>query len=181
MGFKLRSTEDVFAGLRSLCEPYYREYDHDNYFHHNCDLYEKVVERAEMEYARLLKHCEKQRDELRRVEEKAFDSRRGWIELPKDMDGEHIRLGDKVRFGRDGKPFEVTRLTYLATPQDGHYGYISGDDLLSSYDPSRCSHVEPDSWEKIIKDAMGLGWGGCDDENLISELAGRCERLAGAE
>ena len=186
MSFKLHGTVEAFRLFRSLMESAGKAWDPDLgrmvFTGLRCDRMEAALREAEGEYARLLGHCGHQREELSKLSERIADGEPDdrWIDLPIGTDGEPIRLGDTVRCG-DGEPFEVTRLTYLATPQDGHYGYISGDELLSSYDPSRCSHVEPDSWEKIIKDAMGLGWGGCDSEKLISELAGRCERLAGAE
>lgn len=171
MGFKLRSTEGVFAGLRSLCEPYYREYDHENYFHHNCDIYEKVVERAEMEYARLLKHCEKQRDEL-------SGRNAAWVRLPENDDGEPIRPGDRCIDG-DGDEIEVYKLTLMEVCGALEWRIWAKNGALYP-EPSELVHVKSDSWAKIINDAMGLDPTRPDNDRRLRDLLDRCERLAGA-
>ena len=67
MSFTMYSTDEVFAALRGLCSNSYRMYDPSDYryyYDHECDAYECVVDDAAKEYERLLKHCEKQREEL---------------------------------------------------------------------------------------------------------------------
>lgn len=67
MSWKVHETDEVFAGLRGMCSNAYRMYDpseHRYYYDHECDAYECAVEDAAREYERLLKHCEKQREEL---------------------------------------------------------------------------------------------------------------------
>lgn len=67
MSWKVHGTDEVFAALRGMCSNSYRMYDpceHRYHYDHDCDVYECAVEDAAREYERLLKHCEKQREEL---------------------------------------------------------------------------------------------------------------------
>lgn len=67
MSWKVHETDEVFAALRGLCSNSYRVYDpseHRSYYDHDCETYECAVEDAAQEYERLLRHCEKQREEL---------------------------------------------------------------------------------------------------------------------
>ena len=67
MSFTMHGTDEVFAALLGLRSNSYRMYDpseHRSYYDHDCETYERAVNDAAREYERLLKHCEKQRDEL---------------------------------------------------------------------------------------------------------------------
>ena len=40
-------------------------------------------------------------------------------------------------------------------------------------------HVKPDTWERIIEDAVKLGFTDPDNEHLAGKLVARCKALAG--
>ena len=40
-------------------------------------------------------------------------------------------------------------------------------------------HVKPDTWERIIEDAVKLGFTDPDNEHLADKLVARCKALAG--
>ena len=102
-----------------------------------------------------------------------------YTELPLDDDGEVWRIGDKAQSKR-----------YPQTPAKTVCGtgviggkpvlfYLSGNGLHVSeyhqgwdYAESVC-HYQPDTWERIIDDAMG------DRTQDPTELVARCKALAG--
>lgn len=97
--------------------------------------------------------------------------------LPVDADGVPIRVGDEMAF-EDGEEFEVKgfggsraeRLFYLN--ENGRFCWGIAEN---------CRHVKPDSWVRIIGDAMsfeGDGWYSTRDD-AMAELVERCRRLAG--
>ncbi len=253
MSWKVHETDKVFAALRGLCSNSYRVYapfEYRYHYDHDCETYECAVEDAAKEYERLLRHCEKQREELAaiknplgrlkeafmesiegsskvragssitdelrewahgftdlyasnerqllaiadRIDEqhfeklqlawadgvaraegdlKAFEATR--IKLPVDADGEVIRVGDNVAEGDD--EFEVRALTLYDRDS-----WEVLDRLSVSFSPRRLRHVQPDSWERIIADAMlGAERDGAPDtySDCLAELVERCRRLAG--
>ena len=111
-----------------------------------------------------------------------------YVKLPVDADGVPIRVGDMlcVRYQKppkevagfgvlDGEPFVVwydtglSRGTKALTLKEGGGGW----DSLSSID---AHHVQPDTWERIISDAIGMTiYSNIDMERLID----RCKALAG--
>ena len=67
MSWKVHPTDEVFAALRGLCSNSYRMYapcEYRYHYDHDCETYDCAVEDAAQEYERLLRHCEKQREEL---------------------------------------------------------------------------------------------------------------------
>lgn len=101
----------------------------------------------------------------------------GYIKLPVDADGVPIRIGDTVKLG-DGT-FEVRRLEL--------YDMDSWDVLDrfgEPFSPFYMHHVQPDSWERIIQDALTVGWHNGNWNEVASadihdRLVERCRRLAG--
>ena len=263
MSWKVHETDDVFAALRGLCSDAYRMYDpyeYRHYYDHECDAYECAVENAAEEYARLLRHCDYQREQLSRYEKKESgmdnidggteierirsssitDELREWMDedayqafgstkltvgrrrdllaiadriderhseelermwdeaegadlkayeathvlLPVDADGVPIRVGDYVETLIVAFEGERGRVECLTLTEDGWC--VDGDA------PSTVRHVQPDSWERIIGDALSeSGWEQPKEyetdfedsketrDRFVAELVERCRRLAG--
>lgn len=105
-----------------------------------------------------------------------------WMQLPRDSNGEPIRIGDTMEAelvrGSYGMPFEVV-------------GYVLGDDGLEPMDADNnlrksryLRHQKPDTWERIIEDAIRGDGGsyGCLEERfnaMVPALVARCKKLAG--
>ena len=101
MSWKVHGTDEVFAALRGLCSNSYRMYDpceHRYYYGHDCDVYECAVEDAAQEYERLLRHCEKQRDELAAIKNPLGRLKEAFMDNV-GTDTEHIEGSSKVRAG----------------------------------------------------------------------------------
>lgn len=97
-------------------------------------------------------------------------ARNGWVKLPVDADGVPIHVGDEVvDVDCPKKPHLVAELRLDS---------ITWSIFMSSFTllPSRCRHVQPDTWERIIEDAANLVRG--DNESVVG-LVERCRRLAG--
>lgn len=95
-----------------------------------------------------------------------------YMMLPKDADGEYIHIGDVMEGekigGGYGEPFEVV-------------GYVMSNGELEPMDEHRnprkrkySRHHHPDSWERIIEDALD-GYRDTDFDKLVA----RCKALAG--
>ena len=116
--------------------------------------------------------------------------RDGWIELPKDADGKPIRFKDKVTVPWSDKVYEVGGFSYqenvhigtmtiwINTHIDGEYRALCATDS--------CHHHMPDTWERIIEDALGARWTAPDELSLdydalptFDALVARCRALAG--
>ena len=253
MSWKMHGTDEVFAALRSLCSNAYRMYDpceHRSYYDHECDAYECVVEDAAKEYERLLRHCNHQREQLVRYEQKEgnmgnidggteierirsssitdelrefmeradgyelwcphhkveltriadrideeyerarnaayetgfsdgedADEHDGWMKLPVDADGVPIRVGD-VMEERSGHTFEVASLMVFGG-SDNWLVLSDARNFSSFREPHDLRHVQPDSWESIIQDAVKLGYADYPTTSYEAELVERCRRLAG--
>lgn len=100
-------------------------------------------------------------------------ARDGWVKLPVDADGVPIHVGDELTNGTD-LPAKVRCMVLDES------GWMVSTRELRGYGmpPATLRHVQPDSWERIIKDAQEYV---TDDEPLysVSELVERCRRLAG--
>lgn len=97
----------------------------------------------------------------------------GYIKLPVDADGVPIRVGDYVETLIEAFKGERGRVECLTLTEDGWC--VDGDE------PSTVRHVQPDSWERIIEDAVKNGMYDHDNERIQQKLVERCRRLAGAE
>lgn len=241
MSWKVHETDEVFAALRGLCSNSYRMYDpceHRYYYDHECDAYECAVEDAAQEYERLLRHCEKQREELAaiknplgrlkeefmgsitdelreciatavwqyendvktayipkdkltaiadRIDERhergmadaelgaspteAQMAELGWVKLPVDADGVPIHIGDLME--ADGDVFNVLSMELFF---DGSWSIRN--DVGNGFEYWELHHVKPDSWERIIADAVKNGIYDHDNERIQQKLVERCRRLA---
>ena len=121
---------------------------------------------------------------------------RGWIRLPKDADGEVIRIGDMMHVTYQKAPKEVAGFGVL----DGETFIVWYDEGLSKgtkaltlkkggggwdrLNSSVRGHAKPDSWESIISEFAervldsGHQWG-LDAPATTEEFVERCKRLAG--
>lgn len=121
--------------------------------------------------------CEKlYRGDLDHIADRIDEELANYIPLPKDADGETIHLQDRMSW--DNGTFNVHELKLDAdgwTTWDELHGYTVRAD--------KCHHVQPDSWERIIEDA--LHWEGSDvpfaECHMTYELVERCKRLAGED
>lgn len=117
--------------------------------------------------------------------EYAEQDRDGWVKLPVDADGEVIYAGDKL-VGY-GKTIEVVELRYdrsgwVLISKDGN----AYDEYADTY---AFSHHQPDTWERIIEDAIGEGMARqrnndsgnfCERANPMNngDLVARCKALS---
>ena len=95
------------------------------------------------------------------------------IELPMDADGVPIRVWDEMEGISTGTRGTVTSIAPRSFFLD--YGTVCCN-------PESFRHVEPDSWERIIGDAVQYGLiahGTEEDAKTVEHLAERCRRLAG--
>lgn len=96
----------------------------------------------------------------------------GYIELPRDADGRSIRIGETL----EGycKTIEIAELR-----NDGAWHLV--DVYGIEWDCHEAfAHVRPDSWERIIEDAMeAYQFDDGSSEPSIGSLVERCKRLAG--
>lgn len=95
----------------------------------------------------------------------------GWVKLPADADGVPIRVGDYVETLIEAFEGERGWVECLTLTEDGWC--VDGDR------PSTVRHVQPDSWERIIEDAVKLGYADYPTTSYEAELVERCKRLAG--
>lgn len=107
-----------------------------------------------------------------------------YTKLPVDADGVPIHVGDYVETLIEAFKGERGRVECLTLTEDGWC--VDGDR------PSTVRHVQPDSWERIIEDAISeCGWEQPKEyeidfedsketrDRFVAELVERCKRLAG--
>ena len=107
--------------------------------------------------------------------------RAGWIRLPKDADGETIRIGERVQIiGND-----PSTVSHMSLADDGWRVYVKYDGGIGtgSSKPKCIHHVQPDSWERIIEDAQadGVRYHNDGRPSDFEALVERCKRLAGED
>lgn len=96
----------------------------------------------------------------------------GYIELPKDADGQVWTGNELVFVADDGSCYDMCYLMY-----DGNDWLI--DSSSGGFPVNCCHHVQPDSWERIIEDATALGAQMGRRTMQVDDLVERCKRLAG--
>ena len=98
-----------------------------------------------------------------------------WIPLPKDADGVPIRIGDRVRIGRT--EFEAIGFGNVTCDEESYGVFMQRESGEYEWFNARyLRHVQPDTWERILDDAVRLSRG---DNDAVMELVERCRRLAG--
>ena len=91
----------------------------------------------------------------------------GWIRLPKDADGEYIHIGDEMEWCDSGDTIVVEGI--------GNDTIFYIEDGLAEWTAARNKrHHAPDTWERIIEDALD-GYHDTDFDKLVA----RCKALAG--
>ena len=108
-------------------------------------------------------------DELRERMEREY------IKMPVDADGKVIHVEDEVELLDGSKRFKAEWLEW-----DGEDWVVHETIGYGAYhEPSSLRHVKPDSWERIIQDAVKLGYADYPTTFYEAELVERCKRLAG--
>ena len=99
--------------------------------------------------------------------------RDGWVKLPVDADGEVIHIGDVMEWSNGSFTVHELKLTEDGWQTwDSEHGYtVHADECIR--------HHQPDSWERIIKDAVSLGYADYPTTSYEAELVERCKKLAG--
>lgn len=116
-------------------------------------------------------NLEGENESLRRELDRALGEWDYWesthVELPKDADGAPVRVGDVMEWP-DGQTFEVVGIG------DGTLFYV--EDGLAEWTgaSTKFRHHQPDTWERIIEDALD-GYHDTDFDKLVA----RCRALAG--
>lgn len=118
---------------------------------------------------------------LEEIADRIDEELANYVELPKDADGETIRIGDKVEvIGYESG-------TVAALQLDERRWSVAvrphGWDTPTAYDAESIRHVKPDSWERIIEDAQadGVRYHNEGKPSDFDALVERCKRLAGED
>lgn len=103
-----------------------------------------------------------------------------WVELPVDADGVPIHVGDEL----DGLHYEDGTVTGIQLGAEGRAMVAirpNGWDTSTWRDPEEYRHHQPDTWERIIKDALTADRGDAYavSTGMMRKLVERCRRLAG--
>lgn len=142
---------------------------------------ERVIDIADyidQTHDKLIAECQ---DELLIMDIKLEKAARNTIPLPKDADGETIHIGDELEW------LEGNRLTVNGIGDGGMLFYTDENEQAQWTTSGDKRHVQPDSWELIIKDAIreGIERAGCDLDRANgidnARLVERCKRLAGED
>ena len=108
-----------------------------------------------------------------------------WVPLPRDADGAPIRIGDRVRIGRT--EFEAIGFGNVTCDEEAYGVFMQRESGEYEWFNARClRHIQPDSWERIIRDAIEQGYPDKDADEFagdfkFSELVERCKKLAEKE
>lgn len=124
-------------------------------------------------HANLEAENESLRRELDRVLGEQED-RDGWVRLPVDADGVPVRLDDLMEWpdGSD-EPFEVVGIG------NGMLYYIDDDGIQWTRAETK-RHFQPDTWERVIEDALSAKWSSRGERSAdFDALVARCRALAG--
>lgn len=97
------------------------------------------------------------------------------VELPKDADGEYIHIGD-VMGHRD---FPNAKYTVVGIGEDSFFTRDASGGL-HKHTASLYPHYQPDTWERIIEDALGSRWSAPNElSSDFTALVARCKKLVG--
>ena len=151
-------------------------------------LFEYLCDNIDSVHRNLERENESLRRELDRVtgemdEHHAWAPESHYMMLPKDAKGEPVHVGDVMEWpdGPD-EPFEV-----VGIGENGTLFYMY-DESCEWTNASTKRHHRADTWERIIKDAIGEGMARercrekrCDHSGALSnaDLVARCRALAG--
>lgn len=146
-----------------------REWVEENIFYERRDKLIAIIDRIDEQ------HEQMQHDYQHEFDGWKYIRNTQWVELPKDADGNTINVGDIVAL-RD--EFEVRELVLVDKDS-----WVVEDRFGEPFNPDKLHHVEPDTWENIIEDAMRYARETNMPYPAVSykgdELVERCRRLAG--
>jgi len=98
-----------------------------------------------------------------------------WIKLPVDADGLPIHIGDVMEWP-DGSD-EAFEVVGIGTNGTVFYMYDESCEWTRGTDKR---HYQPDTWERIIEDALGSRWSAPNElSSDFTALVARCKKLAG--
>ena len=132
------------------------------------DTVAELADAIEQEHERVVYDMSREFDEWK------HDRDTCWVKLPVDADGVPIRVGDVMEFGEHG-PVQKLELwsddswVVVDEYEPGHF---------TRWHPNACHHVQPDSWERIIEDAIHAGATEVNND-VRGNLITRCRALAG--
>ena len=96
----------------------------------------------------------------------------GWIELPRDEYGKHIRIGDVMEWPTTCETFEVVGIG------DGVLFYVEdGNEKADWTGASTKRHHAPDTWERILADALGCDPYEVEGDDDLMAIVARCKAL----
>lgn len=133
-----------------------------------CDTIDAIHARLEAAYGRLRAERDSMAAALDRAEgEHDFAPESHYMMLPKDADGEPIHIGDVMEWCDSGDTIVVEGI--------GNDTLFYIDNGLAEWTAARNKrHHNPDTWERIIEDALD-GYHDTDFDKLVA----RCKALAG--
>lgn len=131
------------------------------------DLLREIADRIDQEHEECAGFCRRLEDAASKGEEVTIFGT-DYIPLPKDAEGETIRIGDKLN--GYNKTIEVVELRY------GRSGCVLvSRDGNSYHDTFAFEHIPSDTWMSILANAYN------GEFRSFDELVERCKRLAGED
>ena len=112
------------------------------------------------------------RRDLEHIADRIDAALEGCIELPKDADGQTIHVGDML----DG----YRRRIHVKELRNADTWHLVDEFGNEWHDHEAFTHVQPDSWERIIEDAQadGVRYHNDGKPSDFDALVERCKRLA---
>ena len=120
---------------------------------------------------------------LERENERLRDQDNWWLS-PKDKDGEYIHIGDVMDFSKNVRNLTVLGIGMAGVNDSGWGVFVREGRDYVWYNAKFLRHHQPDTWERIIEDAIRGDGGsyGCLEERFnatVPPLVARCKALAG--
>lgn len=106
-----------------------------------------------------------------------------YVALPLDADGEIIRVGDDMERGKAHGRVIALMLSKYPKKWGGEINWgvqLEGEQAPTALD-SFFRHHQPDTWERIIADAVGCMDYEVEEDDDLMDLVARCKALAGGE
>ena len=100
-----------------------------------------------------------------------------YMELPKAADGEPTHLGDVMEWASYDEDLRPVIRTVDAVGEQTFFAWNEEGGKYAQYEAHSYSHHQPDTWERIIKDAYDAGTHGKVFD--LSEAVARCKAMAG--
>jgi len=92
----------------------------------------------------------------------------GYVELPKDRDGEYVRVGDRMQVCDTGTVFNVTLLRLINS------GWVVNP---VNFMPSDLRHYHAPTVEELLDQLEGLRGNGADYEDVVTRASEIAEKL----